>query len=119
MDIMGDTTPRGLQASDAGKRCSDTIALHILAGKAGWWAAIRLSDGGSDNTAYATKRDAIRFQLHETQCAYVCIPPDEMPPHDADRFMKINRDLYDNGFRITDPDDPRTPVVPTQVTRIQ
>lgn len=100
------------EPSDAGKRASEAITLHVLAGKAGCWAAIRLSDGGSDNTAYQTKRDAIRFQLHEMQCAYVCIPEDGMSPQDADDFLRINRKLYDAGMRITDPDDPRTVVVP-------
>jgi hypothetical protein len=110
---MGDAIPRGLRNySDAAKKCSDTIRLHIVAGKAGHWAAIRLSDGGSDGRAYDKRRDAIRHQLHETQCAYVCIPPDDMSPRSAENFLQIHRNLYDAGFRLTDPDDTRTPVIP-------
>ena len=92
--------------SDAAKRCSDMIRIHILAGMGGKYAAIRLSDGGSDGVAYDTRRDAIRHQLHERQCAYIKIPLDNMPPAHAERFLKIQRDLYDNGFRLCDPDGP-------------
>lgn len=90
--------------SDAAKRCSDIIKLHILAGMGGRYAAIRLSDGGSDDTVYDTRADAIRHQLHEQQCAYIKIPHDNMPVEHAERFLKIQRDLYDAGFRLCDPD---------------
>jgi hypothetical protein len=92
--------------SDAAKRCSDHIRLHILAGMGGKYAAIRLSDGGSDGIAYDTRRDAITHQLHEQQCAYIRIPLDSMPVDHAERFLQIQRDLYDRGFRLCDPDGP-------------
>lgn len=98
--------------SDAAKRCSDTVRLHIVAGAAGKWAAIRLADGGSDNVAYDTRADAIRHQLHETQCAYVKIPPDDMPPEHAESYLAFHRKAYDAGFRLTDPDDRREVVMP-------
>lgn len=101
--------------SDSGKRCSDVIRLHILAGKAGHWAAIRLSDGGSDGIAYETKARAVYYQLHESQCAYICIPPDDMSPASATRFLEINRNLYDAGFRMTDPDSQLMPVLPQRI----
>ncbi len=77
----------------------------IVDGKAGLWAAIRLSDGGCDGIAYATKRDAIRFQLWENQCAYLRIPRDDCPPREAAGILKIHRELYDKGLRLADPDD--------------
>lgn len=92
--------------SDSAKRCSDVIRLHIAAGMAGKYAAIRLSDGGSDGVAYDNRRDAINHQLHEQQCAYIKIPPDNMPPEHAERFLAIQREIYDNGFRLADPDGP-------------
>lgn len=104
----------GRQSSDEAKRCSETIALHILAGKAGRWAAIRLSDGGSDGIAYDRRSDAIRHQLHESQCAYVKIPHDAMPLAEAESFLKFNRDAYDAGFRLIDPDDPRELIQPSK-----
>ncbi|WP_301177230.1 hypothetical protein [Actinomadura geliboluensis] len=97
---------------DAARRCSDAVRLHIAAGMAGKWAAIRLSDGGSDGTAYDTRADAIRHQLHETQCAYVKVPLDDMPPEHAARYLAFHRRAYDAGFRLTDPDDRREPVMP-------
>lgn len=92
--------------ADSAKRCSDQIRLHILAGMAGKWAAIRLSDGGSDGVAYDTRPDAITHQLHEKQCMYIKIPFDSMPVAHAATMLKIQRDLYDAGFRLSDPDGP-------------
>ncbi len=101
------------QFSDAAKRCSDMIAIHILAGKAGLWAAIRLSDGSSDGIAYDRRADAIRHQLHESQCAYVKIPHDAMPLAEAESFLEFHRKAYDAGFRLIDPDDPRELIQPS------
>lgn len=102
--------------SDAANRCSDVIRLHIVAGMAGKWAAIRLSDGGSDGIPYDRRREAVRAQLHETQCAYVKIPPDDMSPRSAEVFLQANRDLYDAGYRFTDPEQDIEPILlPKQV----
>jgi hypothetical protein len=100
-----------VSASEAGRRCSDIISLHILAGDAGRWAAVRLSDGGSDGIAYDTRADAVRHQLHETLCAYVKIPRDAMPPAEATRFLGINRMFYDKGLRLIDPDAPEREMI--------
>lgn len=100
-----------MTADEAGRRCSDIIRLHILAGMAGQWAAIRLSDGGSDGIPYPSKKDAVRHQLHETLCAYVRIPRDDMPPAEAARFLGLNRLLYDKGLRLADPDGPDLEVI--------
>lgn len=102
---------RRVGRADAARRCSDIIRTHIIAGHAGRWAAIRLRDGGSDGTAYDTRRDAICHQLHETLCAYVRIPPDDMPPAHAARFLAFHRRVYDAGHRMADPDGPE-PIMP-------
>lgn len=104
--------------SESAHRCSDAIRLHIVAGSGGKWAAIRLSDGGSDGIVYDTRADAVRHQLHETQCAYVCIPWDDMSPRSAENFLKINRELYDAGLRMTDPDATETPALPQRIARL-
>ena len=98
--------------SDAAKRCSDMIRLHIVAGQAGRWAAVRLSDGGSDGVAYDSRPDAIRHQLHESQCAYVKIPRDDMPPEHAERYLAFHRLAYEAGFRLVDPEDRREVIMP-------
>lgn len=95
------------QYSDAARRCADIITLHLLADKednVGRWVAIRLSDGGSDGKVYDSRAEAVKWQLHEHQCAYVCILPDGMNPRQAEIFLKFNRQLYDNGARMPDPD---------------
>jgi hypothetical protein len=96
---------------DAAVRCSDIVNVAVVNGFAGFWLAIRLSDGGSDEIAYATKAEAIKHQLHEQQCAYVKIPPDGMQPKHAESYLRMNRALYNAGMRITDPDDPRRGVI--------
>lgn len=96
---------------DDAVRCSEIVNTAVVNDFAGFWLAIRLSDGGSDEIAYATKRDAIRHQLHEQQCAYVRIPPDGMTPKHAEAFLRVNRQLYDAGLRIVDPDQPRLGVI--------
>lgn len=101
-------------ADDAAKRAFDIV--KGLAVFTSWeervrqspYVAIRLSDGGSDQRMYDTKRDAIRAQLHEQQCAYFSFRNNpngfESPKHAA-VFLAFHRHAYDNGFRLPDPDD--------------
>lgn len=100
--------------SDAAKRCSDAVNTHLAAlgpfGVSNKWVAIRLSDGGSDGVIYDTRRDAVNHQLHEQQCAYVCMAPDGMSAKEAESFLRYNRTIYDAGYRMPDPD--REPIMP-------
>ena len=93
--------------SDAARRASEAVQLQLTVNGAhaiGKWVAIRLSDGGSDHVLYDTKADAVRHQLYETMCAYVCIPPGGMPPEDAEVYLREMRKMYDAGVRLADPD---------------
>lgn len=101
--------PPGMRAEvDRARRAWDQVHLHILAlGAAeatGKWVALRLSDGGSDGHVYPDKPTAIRFQLHENQCAYLRIPPGGVTPRGLMAFLKLNEQLYDAGARLADPD---------------
>ena len=103
--------PFGLIPSDAARRAADQINLHVSAlGHESFrkYVAIRLSDGGSDGVLYDTRRDAIRHQLHEQQCAYFRIPPfgEMAKPHEMESYLTTVRSLYDAGRRLQDPDDP-------------
>lgn len=103
--LAGNPGPLGLY-SDAARRLSDTVTMHLTAigsVAAGRWIAARLSDGGTDNVLYDTKADAVRHQLHEFQCAYVCITPDGMGYREAEIYLAFNRKLYENGYRMPDP----------------
>lgn len=99
---------KGLGHSDAAKRVSDTYRLHRLAeGNAaiGQWIAVRLADGHSDNVLYDSKSAAVRHQHHNEQWyAFVAIGAWDMSPCEAEEFLALNRMLYDNGIRMTDPD---------------
>lgn len=69
----------------------------------GRWVAISLADGSCDQRLYASKREAVRFQLHETQCAYVCVTG--VPTLGELRyFLDENERLYDSGYSLADPD---------------
>lgn len=103
---MSEANPADLADLDSAKRARDTINTHLLGqgnSVAGRWVAVRLSDGGSDGVLYDTKADAVRHQLHETLCAYFCIPPDGVTLRGALSFLRMNRRLYDEGMRISDP----------------
>jgi len=102
-----DALPQALAYSDRARRCSDIIRQHIVNQHGGFWAAIRLSDGGSDGIPYELREHAIQYQLHEQQCAYIKIPLDDMSPAHAERYLRAVTQLYDAGMRLIDPDDPR------------
>lgn len=66
------------------------------------WLAISLADGSCDQNPYATKAEAIRFQLHETQCAYLFF--NGMPTLGELRlFLDTNEELYDAEMSLADP----------------
>jgi hypothetical protein len=91
---------------DAANRCSDLVALHLsadLEGARNSWVAIRLSDGGSDGVLYETRDSAICHQLHETQCAYLKIPPGGITVREAMSYLHFHRQTYDAGFRLVKP----------------
>lgn len=100
-------TPLGAH-SDAAKRVSDTYRMHRTVhglGAAGRWIAVALADGGSDNTLYDTKGDAVRHQHHNEQWyAFVQLQPSDMSVCEAEEFMATVRTLYEAGIRLTDPD---------------
>lgn len=100
------------EAIDHAKRCADQINFALNTGNVGRWVAIRLADGSSDGVIYDTRADAIEHQLHESLCCYIKVPPTGVTVEEASRFMAFNRLAYDNGFRLTDPSDQRTPIMP-------
>jgi hypothetical protein len=105
-------TQRGFGHSDAAKRISDVVNLHWAAAVAspewnhvvGRWCAFRLSDGTGGMQLYDTKRDAIRYQLDEFQCMYLCMAPGGMGVCEAELQLRTCRQMYLNGHRMTDPD---------------
>ena len=107
---MPSDLPPARAYSDAAKRASDIVNSYRLF--VPWdelrtkWLAIRLSDGGYDGTLYDSKRDAVRHQLDEFLCAYVCFKNlvGGSTPREMELFLKFNRDAYDAGFRLPDPD---------------
>lgn len=104
---MSERSPEELSADrDRARRCSEAVTLALLGqgrGVINKWVAVRLSDGRTDGVVYDTKADAIKHQLHETQCAYVCIPPEGMTERQAATYLRFTEGLYDAGYHLADP----------------
>lgn len=96
--------PTAHPITDRGRFLSDAVADARARGGQGRWLAARLSDGKTDGVIYDSRDDAIRHQLHETQCAYLVVPPGPMPPAEATAWLSLQERLYDAGMRMTDPD---------------
>lgn len=95
-----------LAAAARAQRAYEHLQLYgMVHGQEGMnrWLAISLADGSCDQKPYATKAEAIRFQLHETQCAYLFFTG--MPKLNELRyFLDTCEQLYDSGFSLADPD---------------
>lgn len=108
---MSSGAPPSPGYTDAAKRASDIVNSYITF--IPWeelrfkWLAVRLSDGGTDGNLYDSKRDAVRHQLDEFLCAYVCLKHLQggTKPQEMQIFLDFNRDAYDAGFRLPDPAD--------------
>jgi hypothetical protein len=101
----------GHAVTDRGRRLAEAAAAARAAGGEGRWIAARLSDGGTDGRIYDLRADAVRHQLHETQCAYVMVPPGAMPEHEASKFLELAERIYAAGYNLTDPES--TPMLTT------
>jgi hypothetical protein len=92
-------------SEDDAKRCYASINVHHLALSkdeiiAGVYVAVRLSDGGSDNTPYASRPDAIRHQSgNQNHYAYIKLTLDRPSVKACDRILWWMRKAYDNGYR--------------------
>ncbi len=98
--------------TDAAKRAFDIVRSYChfvdYDTRIGSWVALRLEDGGSDGTLYPSKREAIRHQAHEQQCAYFSYrgaPEGFSSQKDAAVWLEFHRHAYDAGMRLPDPDD--------------
>jgi hypothetical protein len=92
--------------AERAKRAHDHLSLlHTIHGSdcGGRWVAIALSDGSCDMRLYETKREAIRFQLHETQCAYFHFSGVPLI-NELRYYLDANETLYDAGLSLADPD---------------
>jgi hypothetical protein len=106
--------------SDEARRASEQINLHLVADRERAlhsWIAIRLSDGGSDGILYDRRVDAVRHQLHETQCMYLKVQPG-ITPKIAERLLAIHRQVYDAGMRMASVDEDRELIIPMNLEDI-
>lgn len=97
--MAGNPGPLGTY-SDAARRISDAVTLHLLAdgdGNFGKWLAFRLTDGTSDGVVYDTPVDAADHQLHYKQCAYIQIHRGGLSAKGAQVMLTYYRTVYDAG----------------------
>jgi hypothetical protein len=105
--------PDCIIVTDAAKRMCDIIN-GILTFTPVWelrnkWIAIKLADGSYDGVVYDNRTDAITHQLDERFCAYVCLTTvmSGAKPLDCAIFLEQQRQAYDAGMRLHEPDAPQ------------
>jgi hypothetical protein len=95
---------------DAAKRLSgivnSMVVLHPTDVVINSWIAVSLADGGTDGVLYDSRANAVKHQIHETQCAYLSLraAPAGMGVQEAYVYIKFHRDAYNAGYRLTDPE---------------
>lgn len=96
---------------DAAKRISDSINQHIVDGHRGQWAAYRLADGTSNETAYQYRSEAVNgARPNERWYGYFKIPWDGTTPRAAEAFLRLSRQMAEDkmfqeiGGQLVDPD---------------
>lgn len=99
--------------SDAARRISDAVQLHLLAdaeGNSGRWLAFRLDDGTPDPTLYDSRSDLIRSKgLFAKHWGALKILPMGIPYREAESYLKTSREIADNpnlAWKATDADSP-------------
>jgi len=72
------------------------------------WLAIRLADGSSDGVIYDSREAAIMHQPDERWCFYLCLrnAMGGIKPLDAQLLINMQRQIYDAGGRLADPQAP-------------
>lgn len=80
------------------------------------WIAVKLADGSYDGVLYDSRDDAIRHQLDERFCAYVCMASmvQGAKPLDCAIYLEFHRQAYDSGMRLHEPEAPQL-ILPTSV----
>jgi hypothetical protein len=94
--------------TDAARRVSDTTIQqwtdHGWDGYVGWWMSFTLTDGRSDGILYPTKRAAVIHVPDEFRFMFLKMHPMGMNPCEAEIMLRMYRNAYDAGFRLSDPD---------------
>jgi hypothetical protein len=73
------------------------------------WMAFKMEDGTTDHTVYPSKADAIAHQMNEFVCCYVHLRGCAMgmSAKDAQLWLEIHREAYDNNLHLTEPNAPQ------------
>lgn len=103
---------RCVVVSDAARRMSDHINARVVSTPPDElfhnpYMAFALEDGRTDGVLYPTKSEAVRHQPNEFRYMYFSFRRSMggCSPKDAQLFLEYHRHAYDNGLRLTDPDN--------------
>jgi hypothetical protein len=110
-----------LVITDAARRMSEAVGLaavfHPEEVMHSGWMAFALADGQTDHVIYSSKTAAISHMSNEFLFAYLnlrkCIAG--MPVKDAQLWLDLHRNIYDNGGRMTNPRDMIMPIARDQL----
>lgn len=109
MSFVHDSGCPRTEHTDAARRCSDSVNLHVAAlgfDAVKQWVAIKLSDGSSNGVLYPSQRAAAADHRNKPdRYFYIPIRPGGLNVCQAESVMATNRMFYDAGFRLGDPDD--------------
>ena len=101
---------KGQGHTDAAKRISDATNLHRAAigiAAAGKFLTCSMQDGKCDPTLYPSHGDAVRMHKNDSdRRVYIRLRHEGMTVCEAELFLWVARQAYDNGYRLTDPDKP-------------
>lgn len=104
--------------SDAARRISDTINLHITFNNE-WeintkWLAFRLADGSSDGAIYDTRDQAIEHQPFPDRCCFFTFRSamGGTTPRDCQIWLEMERNASDARMRMHEEKAPQL-IIPT------
>ena len=99
---------KGEGHTDAAKRISDATYLHLVGqglAAAGKFISFPLDTGDCGTDLYDTHYDAVRMHPSDhDRRGYIRLRHEGMSVCEAELFLWTARQAYDNGYRLTDPD---------------
>ncbi len=122
---MTNPVTRTLRDESSAKRFHEAIALHRLALTheeliAKRFMAVRLSDGGTDNTAYPSRREAMLHQDNHHLCFYFQIPMAVLSLYVCDSLLFYARKAHAAGHRPDlDAEDHFGLIIPNNIEDIE
>lgn len=94
------------EITEGAKAMANEVNLHILSGNKLHWACFWMKDGTPvDHVPYPSRIQAVtHMRWNRDEVIYVEIPADHMTEKEAEAYIRYNRFLYSQGWRLPSPD---------------